>query len=307
MRRLFFSLQPNFTPRRGVTGDGFGFIKMNNFTKPLKPYLKWAGGKRQLLPEIRKYLPEKRGGYTYYEPFTGAGAVFFDLRPERAVINDCNTQLMMTYRVIKENVEELINLLNFHREQNGRDYYYEIRNLDRDTLQFNALSDTEKAARLIFLNKTCYNGLYRVNSRGLFNVPYGRYINPVIFEEWNLREIGGYLNAYDVSITSLDFEDALTGAGKEAFVYFDPPYHQTGKAAFTAYQAKRFGEDEQRRLRDVFVKAVGRGARCLLSNADSAFIRELYRDFEIIPVGARRAINSRAAGRGLVGEVLVKT
>jgi DNA adenine methylase len=274
----------------------------------VKPFLKWAGGKRQLLPEIRKYLPPDPRNITYYEPFAGAGAVFFDLRPPRAVINDRNAELMMSYRVVREDVEALIRALKIHGEKNSREYYYAIRGLDRDPLAFGRLTDTEKAARLIFLNKTCYNGLYRVNSRGFFNVPYGRYKNPAICEEQVLRAVHEYLSSGDIEIKSGDFEEAVQTAGEGSFVYFDPPYHGTGKKNFTGYQAGGFGDAEQTRLRDVFFSLTKRGVPCLLSNADTPFIRGLYADdrVEILTRPAKRAINSRADGRGAVCEVLIK-
>jgi DNA adenine methylase len=275
--------------------------------KPLmKPYLKWAGGKRQLLPEIEKNLPADMAAYTYYEPFVGAGAVLFHLCPRKAVINDFNTQLMVSYRAVRDHVDTLVKLLEDHRRKNSEAYYYQIRDLDRNAETFKALTDVEKAARLIFLNKTCYNGLYRVNSRGLFNVPYGKHRNPVIYEEAVLRRISAYLNASDVTILNRDFEAALPGAGRHSFIYFDPPYHSPDKSNFTGYQACGFGEDEQRRLRDTFVRMTEKGAACLLSNADTEFIRDLYRDFEIAPVRAKRAINSDSSGRGFVNEILVK-
>jgi DNA adenine methylase len=275
---------------------------------PVKPFLKWAGGKRQLLPAIKKHIPRDIHTYTYYEPFVGAGAVLFGLRPQKAVINDCNTQLILTYTVIKENVEELITALKKYKGMDGRAYYYEIRNLDRDVKKFSGLTDTEKAARLIFLNKTCFNGLYRVNSRGLFNVPYGRYKNPPVCEELVLRQASAYLNTNKITILNVDFEQALPGVDKNSFVYFDPPYHSPDKTNFTGYQAGGFGGAEQERLRDVIIKITGLGAKCLLSNSDTDYIRNLYdyAPFEIIPLQAKRAINSDSAGRGNVKEVLIK-
>jgi DNA adenine methylase len=274
----------------------------------IKPYLKWAGGKRQLLAAIKSCLPEAIREYTYCEPFVGAGAVFFALQPEKAVINDHNTQLMVTYRAIKENVEELIALLKRHREKNDRAYFYEIRNLDREENNFQRLTGVEKAARLIFLNKTCFNGLYRVNARGLFNVPYGRYKNPAICEEALLRRISAYLNAGEIVIMNGDFEQAVTTAGNNAFVYFDPPYHSPGKTNFTGYQAEGFDEGEQERLRDLMIAMTRRGSKCLLSNADTEYIRGLYAHdcFDILSVQAKRPINSDSGGRGSVNEVLIK-
>jgi DNA adenine methylase len=274
----------------------------------LKPYLKWAGGKRQLLPEIKKHLPDDINNCTYYEPFVGAGAVFFDLQPKKAVINDFNEQLILTYNVIKENVAELIELLKVHKKMNCKEYYYEVRNMDRDSEKFNKLTNTAKVARLIFLNKTCFNGLYRVNSHGFFNVPYGKNKNPTIYEDIVLHQISNYLSTNKIKILNKDFEVAVSTARENSFIYFDPPYHSPNKTNFTGYQADGFGEDEQERLRDVMVKMTNRGVKCLLSNSDTKFIRELYNFdcFDIIPVQARRAINSDSAGRGSVNEVLIK-
>jgi DNA adenine methylase len=274
----------------------------------VKPYLKWAGGKRQLLGEIKSCLPGDIQQYTYYEPFVGAGAVFFALQPGKAVINDYNAQLILTYRVIKDNVEELIALLRRHRDKNDKAYFYALRNLDREAEKFRQLTDAEKAARLIFLNKTCFNGLYRVNSRGFFNVPYGRHTNPAICEEALLRRINAYLNAGEIVILNGDFEQALMGAGTNAFIYFDPPYHSPNKTNFTGYQADGFDESEQERLRNVMISMTNRGSKCLLSNADTAYIRGLYDYdcFDIRSVQAKRHINSDSGGRGAVNEVLIK-
>ncbi|MDR2052460.1 MAG: DNA adenine methylase [Treponema sp.] len=280
----------------------------SGYNSPIKPYLKWAGGKRQLLPRIKKYLPADINSYTYYEPFVGAGAVFFAVLPSKAVINDLNAQLILTYRAIRDNVEGLIGLLNEHKSRNTREYYYAVRNLDRDAVKFGGLTETEKAARLIFLNKTCYNGLYRVNSRGLFNVPYGRHNNPSICDEAVLRRIGAYLNNNDITITNTGYEQAVLSADKNSFVYFDPPYHSPGKTNFTEYHAKGFGGDEQERLRDVYIELTQKGIKCLLSNSDTELIRDLYshKFLDIIPVQAKRCINSNSAGRGSTGELLIK-
>jgi len=276
----------------------------------VKPYLKWAGGKRQLLPEIKKYLPKNLGNLRYYEPFVGAGALFFDRQPRRAVINDNNTELILTYEVIRNHVDELIQALNTHRELNNEPYYYQIREQDRNNELFTELTNIQKAARLIYLNKTCYNGLYRVNSQGMFNVPYGRYVNPAICDEPVIRALHRYLSHEHTEIDILhgDFAIAVADAGRNSFIYFDPPYHSPDNTNFTGYQAGGFSENEQERLRNVFVERTAAGAKCLLSNSDTPFIRGLYDDdrFEIISVKAKRAINSDSAGRGEVDEVLIK-
>jgi DNA adenine methylase len=282
------------------------FMEKNN--PFVKPYLKWAGGKRQLVAEIKKNLPADINALAYYEPFIGAGALFFELQPEKAVINDFNEQLILTYIAIKENVEDLIKLLQNYNDKNDEKSFYEMRNLDRNVEKFNKLSAIEKAARLIYLNKTCFNGLYRVNSQGFFNVPYGKYKNPAICDEVVLRQISAYINSNQIVILNQDFEQAVMSAGKKSFVYFDPPYHSPDKTNFTGYQAGGFGEEEQRRLQGVMIKLTKQGAKCLLSNSDTEFIRTLYNDaiFEIISVQAKRPINSNAAGRGAVNEVLIK-
>ncbi|GHT93162.1 site-specific DNA-methyltransferase (adenine-specific) [Spirochaetia bacterium] len=281
---------------------------MPNKNPLVKPYLKWAGGKRQLLPEIRKQLPANINDLTYYEPFVGAGAVLFDLQPKKAVINDFNTELILTYRVIKDHVEEIIQELKKHKEHNDETYYYDIRAQDRDKEEFNRLNDIERAGRLIFLNKTCYNGLYRVNSLGLFNVPYGKYKNPAICEESVLRAVHLYLNSNSITILNDDFEITAKKADGKSFVYFDPPYHSQDKTNFTGYQADGFNNTEHIRLRDTFLYLTKKNIPCLLSNSDTPFIRDLYKDnrFDVITVSAKRVINSIADGRGNVNEVLIK-
>ena len=272
---------------------------------PPRPFLKWAGGKRQLLPELRLRLPPDWRDRRYYEPFLGAGALLFDLAPRRAVVNDANEQLILAYRALKQDCEGVITLLEEHRARHCEDYYYQVRALDRDP-GFAQRPDTEKAARLIYLNKTCYNGLHRVNSRGWFNVPYGRYEDPPICEAETLRAVGAYLRRSRVTLRCGDFAAAVRGARQDSFVYFDPPYHSPGNANFTSYHANSFGEDEQVRLRDTFDALTRRGVPCLLSNSDTPFIRTLYHNYTIDTLQARRAINSDAARRGAVSEVLIR-
>jgi DNA adenine methylase len=267
----------------------------------LRPFLKWAGGKRQVLPEIRRYYPKRFG--CYYEPFLGAGAVLFDLQPNKAVVNDINRELINAYRVIAHDVDALIADLRRHR--NEPSYYYRLRDLDR-THEFQHLTDIERASRIIFLNKTCFNGLFRVNSHGHFNVPYGHYKNPKIVDEAVLRAISEYLNTRDISLVNADFEEALRDATYGDFVYLDPPYDPVSDtASFTGYNLNGFGRDEQIRLKSVFDDLHRRGCRVLLSNSATAFIKELYRDYRVEIIGAARAINSDATRRGKVDEVLV--
>jgi len=278
----------------------------------LKPFVKWAGGKRQVLAEIQKYLPEDIESRVYVEPFVGAGALLFKLQPQKVVINDSNKDLILCYRQIRDHVNPLIEVLKNHREQHSKEYYLRIREQDREK-SYHTSSDIEKAGRLIYLNKTCYNGLYRVNSQGFFNVPFGRYKNPPICEESLLTLISGYLNSADITILNTDFEEAVNmtgfdGINRNSFVYFDPPYHSSEKTGFKSYQAGGFDEGEQIRLRDLFFNLTERGIPCLLSNADTPFIRDLYSDnaFQLATITARRPINSDHSRRGRVNEVLIK-
>lgn len=269
--------------------------------KLAQPFLKWAGGKRQLLPEIRKYIPKKIN--TYYEPFLGAGAVLFDIQPKKAVINDINTELINTYIAIRDHVDELINDLKKHK--NEKEYFYAIRDLDRKE-EFKELSLVERASRIIYLNKTCFNGLFRVNSQGHFNVPFGKYKNPQIVNEIVLRAVHNYLNSNDITILNVDFEKAVENAKKGDFIYFDPPYDPVSDtSSFTGYSLYGFDKDDQIRLRDLFVELDKRGCKVLLSNSATDFIKDLYKDFHIEVVSANRNINANASRRGKIDEVLV--
>jgi DNA adenine methylase len=267
----------------------------------LQPFLKWAGGKRQILPVLREYLP--KSFKNYHEPFVGAGAVLFDIQPSKAAINDINFELINCYQVIKDSVEELIEKLCVHI--NEKDYYYSVRDLDRKE-EFKSLSPIERASRILFLNKTCYNGLFRVNSDGQFNVPFGKYKNPKIVNEIVLRAVNNYLNNNSVSIMNVDFEEAVKGAKKGDLIYFDPPYDPlSDTSSFTGYNLHGFRKEDQVRLRDLFVKLSDKGCFVALSNSSTQFIRDLYKDFKIVTVEANRAINSVASGRGKIEEVLV--
>lgn len=268
----------------------------------LAPIVKWAGGKRQLLSIIEKNLPQSFN--RYYEPFVGGGALLFHLQPEKAVINDVNEELINLYRVVKDDVDALIETLKQFR--NEATYFYAIRAQDREK-GFQEKTRVERAARIHYLNKTCYNGLYRVNSRGQFNAPFGRYKNPNIVNEKNLRALHLYLNNGRVDILNMDFADALESADKDAFVYLDPPYDPLSESAhFTGYAKNGFGRAEQIRLKETCDDLHKRGARFLLSNSATDFIKDLYKTYEIRIVRAKRAVNSKGDKRGAVDEVLVK-
>jgi len=268
----------------------------------IAPFLKWVGGKRQLIAAITELLPANIE--TYYEPFIGGGALLFHLKPKKAVINDFNRELINVYKVIKDDVENLIADLQTHK--NESDYFYDLRIQDRQA-GFEKWTAVKKASRVIYLNKTCFNGLYRVNRSGEFNAPFGRYKNPNIVNEKTLRAVSQYLNENDIKIHNEDFEAVLKKAKKEAFVYFDPPYDPVSKSAnFTGYVQGGFGEADQIRLRNLCVKLDKKGIRFLLSNSATPFIENLYQDFTIQYVKAIRSINSNGKKRGGVDEVLIR-
>jgi DNA adenine methylase len=278
------------------------------FNPLVRPFLKWAGGKRQLLPEIVKYVPKRISKHTYYEPFIGGGALLFQLQPPKAVINDSNKELINCYKVIKDSLDELMEELSKDKYSNSETSYYEMRDLDRSTKKYASLSEVEKAARIIYLNKTCYNGLFRVNSQGQFNVPFGRYKNPNFLDDAVLIAVNKYLNSNDITLLNQDFAEAVKDANTGDFVYLDPPYDPVSQtASFTGYDVNGFNRDEQERLKEEFDALHKKGCKVMLSNSCTDFIMDLYKDYQdtIIKVRATRSINSNALKRGMVDEVLV--
>jgi DNA adenine methylase len=271
-----------------------------------RPFLKWAGGKSKLIEQYIPYFPQSFTNYC--EPFLGGGAVFFyfcNVKPDaKKFISDINPELINTYCCIKNNVEPLIELLNTHQIQHNKDYYYKM----RSSASVLALSHSEgldigRAARFIYLNKTCFNGLYRENLRGLFNVPMGKYKNPTICNEDLLRLVSVALQYAEVSLKP--YSD-IKAKNEYDFVYFDPPYYPLSSTSnFTTYSRYVFKEAEQIKLRDTFVKLANQGVKVMLSNSDCAFIRELYTEFNIYEISASRAINSQAEKRGKINELLI--
>ena len=267
------------------------------------PVVKWVGGKRQLLPQILPLIPKRMSAYC--EPFLGGGAVLFALQPRRALVNDLNQDLITVYRVIKENADALIEHLSHH--ENTPEYFYRIRDLDRDREAYAALSDVEKASRLLYLNKTCYNGLFRVNASGAFNSPYGHYRRPNIVNEQTIRGVSRYFNSCDITFFSEDFAAVLDRVPRGGFVYLDPPYDPVSDtASFTGDNRGGFGREEQVRLKACCDALTARGVKFLLSNSATPFIRELYSSYHVSIVQARRAVNSVASRRGAIEEVLVR-
>jgi DNA adenine methylase len=280
-----------------------------------RPFVKWAGGKGQLLAQFDPFWPATFRGYV--EPFVGGGAVFFHLyrqgrlngpstgpRASPVVLNDASAELMLCYEIIRDDLEGLQVALRRHEPHRlDADYYYAVRAWDRGP-DFARRPAVGRAARTLFLNRTCYNGLYRVNRQGHFNVPFGRYKDPRIVDEANLRAVSDALQG--VNLHSDDFERCLEWATAGDLVYLDPPYDPlSATASFTSYTSAAFDEDEQRRLADVYRRLGAAGCRVMLSNSDTALIRELYAGYRIKVLQARRAISSKGSGRGAIPELLI--
>ncbi|HEM4413989.1 TPA: DNA adenine methylase [Streptococcus suis] len=269
----------------------------------LQPFTKWTGGKRQLLPVIKSLMPDNYN--SYFEPFIGGGAVFFELIPKKAIINDFNSELINCYRQIKDNPQKLIELLVEHQKNNSKDYYLELRSVDRDD-RIHAMTDTERAARIMYMLRVDFNGLYRVNSKNQFNVPYGRYKNPKIVDSDLILSISQYLNKNNIEILTGDFEKAVEDVGAGDFVYFDPPYIPLSEtSAFTSYTHEGFSYEDQVRLRDVFRKLDKKGTYVMLSNSSSPLVEELYKGFNIHKVEAIRTNGAKASSRGKISEIIV--
>ncbi len=273
-----------------------------------KPFVKWAGGKRQLIPILHENLPKTFG--TYYEPFLGGGALLFHILTERGgaqkcSISDLNSDLVLTYTTIRDRIDDLVLSLKNHEkiyQKDSKKYYYSVR-------ESNPRSEIEKTSRLLFLNRTCFNGLYRVNSKGKFNVPLGSYTNPNIVNEENLRSVSALLQSSKVAIKCSDFESVLQDAKKGDLVYFDPPYQPVSETAnFTSYTNKSFTYDDLGRLAELCMELDCKGCKVLLSNSDSKQVAELFHDksWMINKIRANRSINSNSKKRTGHFELLIK-
>jgi len=278
------------------------------FTKQYQPFIKWVGGKRGLIEQILPLFPKDFNDY--YEPFVGGGAIFFELFAKgllynkKVILSDINGELVNTYKVIKNNPFELIDNLERFKEQHTKEFYYKIRELDRKE-NYNQLSNLQKATRFIYLNKTCFNGLYRVNKKGYFNTPIGSYKNP------NISNRDQILNASEalqnVQIVQQSFKEIIKQAKKNDLVYFDPPYYPLNNSSnFTSYDSNCFLENEQFELFELFDKLSDMGAKVVQSNSDTKFIKDLYKNYDIKIVNANRFINSKGNGRGKITEVLIR-
>ncbi|KKU98926.1 MAG: adenine methylase protein [Candidatus Jorgensenbacteria bacterium GW2011_GWC1_48_8] len=266
----------------------------------LKPFVKWAGGKNQLLSQYARFFPPRYTYNTYFEPMVGGGAVFFYLRPESAILSDLNRDLINTYIVIKNNVENLIKVLNEYKNNHDQKFYYQV----RDDYNSDVLNKIERTAAFIYLNKTGFNGLYRVNSKGEFNVPSGKYKNPGILDEQNLRSTSKALK--HVKLYAESFEKIIDRVKKDDFIYFDPPYYPLTKTAkFTTYTSEDFLEKEQAKLADIFRALDEKGCKVMLSNSNTKFIKDLYKKYRIETVSASRFINCDGSKRGKISELVI--
>lgn len=262
------------------------------------PFIKWVGGKRGIMSELLSRIPKTFNDY--YEVFLGGGALYYELFPiiTNAYLSDYNDDLITTYNVVKDNPENLIKLLNEHKDNHSDEYYYKIRSNHNQSNPFDI------AARFIYLNKTCFNGLYRVNKGGEFNVPVGKYNNPNISDKSNLSICSVALGK--AQIESKDFTSISPGSND--FVYFDPPYDPINKTSFTSYSKIGFGDIDQIRLRDFIISLNNKGVKIMLSNSNTEFINELYSDdiFNIGVIKAPRSVSCNVSGRKSVGEVIIR-
>jgi len=276
------------------------FVNIGMKRVSIPTFVKWAGGKKQLIEQFKPFFSRKIN--RYIEPFVGGGAVLFyilkNFKPKEVFIFDINEELINTYEIIRDDLENLIKELNKLKKLHNKEHYYQIRAENPQLL-----SKLTRASRFIYLNKTCFNGLYRVNSKGGFNVPIGSYKNPLICPEEDLREISKLLQ--NVEIIKGDFEECLKYAKKGDFVYFDPPYYPLKKSSFTTYTKNNFLEKEQEKLKDVFSELDKKGCKVMLSNSDTKFIKDLYKKYKISFVRASRMINCDGKNRGKINEVVI--
>lgn len=271
--------------------------------KLVAPVVKWVGGKRQLLDDLTPLFPKRITSYC--EPFLGGGAVLFKLQPGTACVNDINTELIQMYEVIRDQVDELITDLSGH--PNEETHFYKVRDWDRNKEQYQTLSKVQRASRIIYLNKTCFNGLFRVNNTGQFNTPFGHYKNPNIVNEPTLRAVSAYFRQADITFNNVEYSNILADVKKGTFVYLDPPYDPVSETSnFTGYSKGGFDRSEQIRLRECCDELNRRGIKFMLSNSATDFIKEQYGAYNITLVKAKRAINSDATKRGHVDEVVVR-
>ena len=268
------------------------------------PLLKWVGGKRQILGELISLMPSTYN--TYCEPFLGGGALFFALHPSKAIVNDINEELINFYEVVRDDHQALLDIISEYQAKDCEEFFYEIRALDRDVENFKKTSKVVKAARTFYLNRTCFNGLYRVNSKGFFNSPYGKPIYKFIIDTDRFVAMSTYLKEHNITLCSNTYEYVLDKLKKGDFVYLDPPYDRVSTTPFTSYSKYDFTQADQHRLRLACDKLNERGVKFMLSNAPTDFIVEEFKDYHQSFVSASRIVNSKVEGRGKVKEIIVR-
>jgi DNA adenine methylase len=273
-------------------------------TKPA-PFVKWLGGKRRVLNDLRKFFPTEFA--RYYEPFLGGGSVLFDVNPHSALVSDSNAELINTYNVVQNNIEELIALLAIHEENNSKEYYLHIRALDRELTFHTDNSAVSRAARFIYLNKTGFNGLHRVNKKGQNNVPFGSYEKPLILDEQKLRFLNTWLTDKNISFTTADYTNILTNINTaNNFIYLDPPYiPASATSSFVGYDSNGFTLKDQLELRQMFDALDDAGNFVMLSNSDTEITREVYKNIHMHEISVQRSVGSNSASRVKVGELIV--
>lgn len=267
-----------------------------------KPFMQWVGGKREMIAQYERFIPKKFN--TYFEPFLGGGAMFFYLQPKKAILSDNNTELIRAYEGARDSSEEMIKILKQLRLKHSKELYLKIRSVDREINILKELSPAEIAARMVYLNQTCFNGVYRVNKKGQFNVPIGSSLNRLICDEHTIRNASKVLKK--ITIRELDFSTAIRGAGKGDFVYLDPPYYPISiHSDFTRYTKEKFYKEDQVRLKKEVDRLTKVGCKVMLSNSDCEFIRDLYSDYHIHKVSSGRTLNCKKDQRGKVSELLI--
>lgn len=265
--------------------------------KIYKPFLKWAGGKSKLIDQYKEYIPKEYD--TYHEPFLGGGSLFFYLNPNKAILSDINEDLINVYKVLKDYSEELIKKLKEHKEKHDKDYYYKIRSKKYE-------DSIERAARFIYLNKTCFNGLYRENKKGEFNVPIGNYKDPDICSEEVLKNCSKILNKNNIIFKCQKFDNCRKNIEEKDFVYFDPPYVPLNKTSnFTSYTKYKFGIRNQELLYELCKYLKNKKVKIMISNSNTEFIKEMYKEFNIYEIKVNRSINSKVIGRSKITELLI--
>jgi len=280
-------------------------------SKDYQPFIKWVGGKSRVLKQLLPFFPKEFNNY--YEPFLGGGAVFFELfsrgllKNKKVYLSDINFELINTYYVVRDYPYELIKNLEIFSREHNKEFYYKIRELDRKE-DYHRLNSIERATRFIYLNKTCYNGLYRVNKKGYFNTPIGRYKNPDIVNRDKILNASSALQSKNITIMNSSFEKILDTVVKDDLVYFDPPYYPINNSSnFTSYNSNLFLDNEQHKLHRVFKSLLDRGAKVFQTNSNTEFIRELYSDYTISTIYTNRSINSKGNKRGKISEILVRS